>query len=65
MSDSLTPLIGALLAMSAVWGLWHLAGSNRSRHPDVANPEVDRVRFRMLATVGIIVAIIFGFILFG
>lgn len=65
MSDSLTPLIGALLAMSAVWGLWHLAGSNRSRHPDVANPEVDRVRFRMLMTVGIIALIIFGFILFG
>lgn len=65
MTDSLTPLIGALLAMSAVWGLWHLAGSNRSRHPDVANPEVDRVRFRMLMTVGLVAALIFALILFG
>ena len=63
--SEITPLIGALLAMSAVWGLWHLAGSNRSRHPDVANPEVDRVRMRMLMTAGAVVAIIGLIVLFG
>lgn len=65
MPDALFPLVGALLAMAAMWGLWQLAGSNRSRHPDVANPEVDRVRFRMVVTVGIIAAIVGALYMFG
>lgn len=65
MPDSLLPLLGALAAMGALWYLWWFIGSNRSRHPDVANPEIDRVRFRMLLTVGVIVAVVAGLMFFG
>ena len=59
------PLLGALAAMCAIWLLWWFAGSNRSRHPDVANPEIDRVRFRMAITLAVIAAIIAGLVMFG
>ena len=65
MFDSLYPLLGALAAMASIWYLWWFIGSNRSRHPDVANPEVERVRFRMLLTVGVIVAVVAGLMFFG
>lgn len=65
MFDSILPLFGAIAAMGSIWYMWWFIGSNRSRHPDVANPEIDRVRFRMLMTVGIIVAVIAGLYLFG
>jgi len=65
MFDSLYPLLGALAAMAAIWYLWWFVGSNRSRHPDVANPEVERVRFRMLLTVAVIVAVVAGLVFFG
>ena len=59
--DALLPFVGALAAMGAMWFLWWFASSNRSRHPDAANPKIDRVRFRMAITVGAIA----GFVMFG
>ncbi len=65
MPDSIFPLLGALAVMGAIWYMWWFIGNNRSRHPDVASPEIDRVRFRMLMTVGIITAVIAGIYMFG
>ena len=65
MFDSIFPLLGALAVTGAIWYMWWFIGSNRPRHPDVANSEIDRVRYRMLMTVGAIVAVIAGVYLFG